>query len=123
MAGTAAYPGYGLPGLMLPGSTDAGGDVTAVPVTNTLVKPNGDPDVGLTVYGQLVSSSPWLPDGREIANWATAVTDDTGTWTMDLYPTGDYAATGAYYRIREGANTWTISVTTGGPIHDQLMAP
>jgi len=117
----AAYPGIAMPGLALPG--DAIVSLEAVPVTNTLVKPNGDPDAGLTVYGQLVSSSPWLPDGREIVNWATAVTDSSGTWTLDLYPTDSLAA-GSYYRIREGAATWTIQVPAdGGDLHDLLYAP
>jgi len=118
---TAAYPGIAMPGLALPGSTVV--SLEAVPVTNILVKPNGSPDVGLTVYAQLVSSNPWLPDGREVVNWATAVTDSTGLWILNLYPTGGLAA-GSYYRIREGASTWTIQVPDGGGnLHDLLYTP
>lgn len=118
---TPAYPGLAIPGATTPGDLRVG--TSTVEVTNIVKGPDGAPVVGLPAYAQLVASAPWLNDATEIANWASAVTDDTGTWSMQLYPTGDYTATGAYYRIREGANTWTISVTTGGPIHDQLMAP
>lgn len=94
-----------------------------VPVTNTLKGPDGTPVVGLKVYAQLVNSDPWLEDGTEVVNWATATTDSSGLWTMDLYPMSLFAA-GSYYRIREGASTWTIQVPAdGGDLFDLLYTP
>lgn len=121
----AAFPGLASPGVALPGSTDtSGGTVSTVEITNTLVRPDGTATVGVKVYASLVSDSPWLPDGKEIVSLATTTTDSSGTWTLDLYPTGDYADTGAYYQIREGSHEWHITVpATGGPylLHDQLI--
>lgn len=115
-----AIPGYAVPGWALPGIGVDTGDPVPVPVTNTLKGPDGSPVVGLKVYAQLVNSDPWLGDGTEVVNWATAVTDSTGLWTMDLYPMSLFAA-GSYYRVREGANTWEVVVSdAGGLLHDQL---
>lgn len=106
---TAAFPGIALPGLALPGYTVM--TVSAATITNTLARLDDSPAAGVLVTGSRLPSSPWLSDGREVIDFedAPTVTDNTGTWSLDLLP-GDY-------RIREGANLWTIRVPSDGGSH------
>lgn len=118
---TTALPGLALLGLALPGVSSSG-DPTLITVTNTLILPTGAPNVGVTVSAALVSASPWLSDGREISGFATAVTDDTGMWSMDLLSNSP----GSYYVIRESmATRWNITVpSAGGPYKvEDILTP
>ena len=83
-------------------------------ITNLLTGPTGTPVPGARVAATLVGAGFLATGDGEVIGTAVATTDVDGRWTMELTPTGDYAAGGAHYLIREHRHEWRITVPASG---------
>lgn len=90
-------------------------------VTSLLVDPAGQPVSGVSVTARLVASASWLASatGRVVSE-ASTQTDNTGTWSLSLTPTGDYELADAYYELIEHVGgepaVYAVSVPSSGPV-------
>jgi hypothetical protein len=69
-------------------------------ISSQLFAQDGTPLAGLTVESRLMASSAWLASRvGQVIGEENDVTDTTGTWLLNLTPTGDYEDTGAFYLL------------------------
>lgn len=87
----------------------------------------GDPSPSQPIEARLIATSSWLASGLgQVVDSANTTTDDTGTWTFDLTPTGDFEDSGAFYLITDPTGQHPITVPdTGGPyrMRDVMLQP